>query len=1009
MNSVSGANVNNNTNISDIQNIIDNTADDTIIFDSGDYNYILNLNITRAINIISNGIVTFIGDGKNNLFNINSTGVKIDGFNIKNYETPINSTEGNLTIINNNITNSTHGIIINNTKNSGNAIINNTNIENNKINTTRETIEIAAETNDNINSSSSHIENIQISNNELESDGVDDSETILIESSNNSTKDVKINNNKFKGGELQKILVYSSKDTENIAITNNNFNNNESIAQILVLGSQGIVNNTTISNNNFNNNILTMNIYSQHSINNIISHNNIHVDSGFINFYGSEDLISPYFNDNTVDTTDIFAIDVNGANLIKGNIYNNKFDIYSGYIDLNGWDNLYDSYIQNNTINTIEGFNNKFNSRNLNNGNVINNKINSKNGYININGENANNVNIINNIFYVTENYEINSNLNNITNITISNNEINSFNTSMNINGFENIANFNIKNNNFSSLENIIINQNTAILKYFNLSNNIINAKMNIINLNGTEIGVNNNVINNYINSDYSSIYIQSNNNLYNSSISNNKINAKRTFFQIYTTQNINKTIINNNIINSIDEFGIYMLSINISQNLMYNNTIKSGNSNFLISATEKIVDSSIFNNKMFLESLTLYLQSNNQYNCSLYNNKINTTVLFENFHAYEDLNKFSVYDNNISFNYGIIIIEGIENINNLSIKNNNISGNSTENILNIHSARNIKNVMIIGNNLINSIGNGIQIDVRSDTENRISDEILNKSISNVNISFNRIISFYRGLIILSENTTTNNNTADFNWWGVNDIENKTNIITKNHYILKFIPFEVNLTVGDIAKFHTMVLNNTNTPYGIDKLAKFSVYTSINKIDLNNIETSNNDIKFIINSTKPVYLTSKADGQISNYIMTPGKGKTYITIVSVIKKQLKLIFKLKLTDKNKKPLKGKYVTFIIGNEKFNLITDSNGIATLNYKIRNIDSTNTIFKFLARFNGDDNYLSSEKYDVIKLTKNKNNVKTKNNPDAYASMKKTGTPIIAILLILISSLGILKRRK
>ena len=47
-----------------------------------------------------------------------------------------------------------------------------------------------------------------------------------------------------------------------------------------------------------------------------------------------------------------------------------------------------------------------------------------------------------------------------------------------------------------------------------------------------------------------------------------------------------------------------------------------------------------------------------------------------------------------------------------------------------------------------------------------------------------------------------------------------------------------------------MVLNNTNTPYGIDKLAKFSVYTSINKIDLNNIETSNNEIKFIINSTK---------------------------------------------------------------------------------------------------------------------------------------------------------------
>ncbi|RBQ24468.1 hypothetical protein ALNOE001_01150 [Candidatus Methanobinarius endosymbioticus] len=104
---VSAVEFNPNSTLEEIQGFLnDQTANDTHSFAEGDYSFLSNLNITRSIDIIANGVVNIVGDGMSNVFNINTTGIVIKRLNIEKYNIAINSTKGNL-IIENNIINNT--------------------------------------------------------------------------------------------------------------------------------------------------------------------------------------------------------------------------------------------------------------------------------------------------------------------------------------------------------------------------------------------------------------------------------------------------------------------------------------------------------------------------------------------------------------------------------------------------------------------------------------------------------------------------------------------------------------------------------------------------------------------------------------------------------------------------------------------------------------------------------------------------------------------------------------
>lgn len=155
------------------------------------------------------------------------------------------------------------------------------------------------------------------------------------------------------------------------------------------------------------------------------------------------------------------------------------------------------------------------------------------------------------------------------------------------------------------------------------------------------------------------------------------------------------------------------------------------------------------------------------------------------------------------------------------------------------------------------------------------------------------------------------------------------------------------------------------------------------------------------------------------------KTKTTIHIFNIKETKIgeKIVFKALLSDREGNPLNNKLVNFYINGEKVgSAITNREGLVTYEY----IPQKAGEFKIEAKFNEDIDYSSSQTQSNFKVSKN-------NKPDpqptptpsptpnphpgpnsepenqANASMKSTGIPIIAIILILISSLGVIVRRK
>ncbi|MBZ9570726.1 hypothetical protein KQY27_04090 [Methanobrevibacter sp. TMH8] len=116
-----------------------------------------------------------------------------------------------------------------------------------------------------------------------------------------------------------------------------------------------------------------------------------------------------------------------------------------------------------------------------------------------------------------------------------------------------------------------------------------------------------------------------------------------------------------------------------------------------------------------------------------------------------------------------------------------------------------------------------------------------------------------------------------------------------------------------------------------------------------------------------------------------------------------------LIDEYNKSIANAMIIVFINGEKYTLTTDKNGQWTLPYKTTKTGK----IKVSVNYEGNNIYLTSENATTLNVKDNKTingTNKTTINPTANAAlMKKTGMPIIALLILLISIIGLNVRKK
>ena len=250
--------------------------------------------------------------------------------------------------------------------------------------------------------------------------------------------------------------------------------------------------------------------------------------------------------------------------------------------------------------------------------------------------------------------------------------------------------------------------------------------------------------------------------------------------------------------------------------------------------------------------------------------------------------------------------------------------------------------------------------------------------------------------IMLQGNYHSVNSNFDYNWWGTNDItgnfigfyidyeiidqenNNKVmvdeNIMPNNHYILSITNLTslANVFVGDKLDFALLVLNDTLTNEGVENLPNFVIEGTIN--DLIN------------------YITNKDDGFV--YQITVSDEGLQSIDASLDDAYDRLEFyaskhNVSITDE----ISNGTIIDNVDSEKDNkskiIISNNTNNAS---KRNNVDNTDDV----------DNTSNA---DMDKESNSDSN----NNLVASAAMKDTGIPIIAVLLILLSALGVCFTRK
>ncbi|WP_157082397.1 NosD domain-containing protein, partial [Methanobrevibacter cuticularis] len=240
---VSAANFNSSSTNDEIQNFLSNTTatDNEVVFDAGDYNTITGLNVSRSVNISSNGQVNIKGPNTGTLFNITAPNVKIVNLNMSGYNTAINSNTSNLSVIGCNISTIDRSIHLSGDSLTGVLLENNTIISTVNNNTYGAVY---------VNATDGSVVKITVKGNNILGNGTTNSMGIRfnVTSCNNT---LIFENNNITGTSSQGVGMYAETSNNNIIFTNNNITGTSGSSLYLFAHTNS---NNTIT---FTNNILT--------------------------------------------------------------------------------------------------------------------------------------------------------------------------------------------------------------------------------------------------------------------------------------------------------------------------------------------------------------------------------------------------------------------------------------------------------------------------------------------------------------------------------------------------------------------------------------------------------------------------------------------------------------------------------------------------------------------------------------------------------------------------------
>lgn len=165
------------------------------------------------------------------------------------------------------------------------------------------------------------------------------------------------------------------------------------------------------------------------------------------------------------------------------------------------------------------------------------------------------------------------------------------------------------------------------------------------------------------------------------------------------------------------------------------------------------------------------------------------------------------------------------------------------------------------------------------------------------------------------------------------------------------------------------------------------------------------------------------NGFTSNNAFSVAKGNINVVISVVENDDGSITIMANVTDEDGDPIKDHPVEFVLDGESIGTgITEINGIASINVPVSKIDNgTHNITIIVAGNNNFNTGVSSIEFAKRSPRNNDNDDTndtddldddingTSNNSVAVAAMKETGIPLIIILLILMSCIGLLYRKK
>lgn len=341
------------------------------------------------------------------------------------------------------------------------------------------------------------------------------------------------------------------------------------------------------------------------------------------------------------------------------------------------------------------------------------------------------------------------------------------------------------------------------------------------------------------------------------------------------------------------------------------------------------------------------------------------------------------------------------------------------------------ENLKVISSNFTNNKG-GATITLDDMNATIISCNIFNNSQGILIYGYDSTINYNR--IFNNTNNTDFNlddygtdNDLDFNWWGDNNP--KVNGELNNYFIMNVTNTTSKVTDGNAIFNYIFRLNNGESaensllPYFVT-----DIFTNVTNGVVQSFDARfDRTVSVITNKGgQNVTYTFITDNEIKNISLFVEPTPTNIDVNSPSGKDGETVYlTAKLTDQSGNPIANKEIIFNIAGKTLTAITDSNGIATVKYIIDKYDFTNGKLAFTSTFAGDENYLPSNNTGIVSLivdpnpidpidpvdpNDTNNTTKTNNNPTAKAvAMKETGIPIITILFVLLSSLGLLYRKK